>query len=142
MLCPKEIFLTFMFYNDDVNEKAFRIYILLHIKKHYILFYLFLKSLKVSSVAFSLGTIWTWAVAKKLLNLWPVLRLNPQLSCLLKKSVHNFYYFGSNDFFLSFHQRQHQFFSQFHQKIHHQDENLFILTHFWDWFCMYYINVF
>ena len=52
--CPKGIFLTFVFYlNVECIEYTFRIYILLHIKKHYFkhFCYLFLKSSKAFRVS-------------------------------------------------------------------------------------------
>ena len=53
-LCPKELFLTFVFYfNIQCTEYTFRRYILLHIKKHFFIhfFCLFLKSPKTFSVS-------------------------------------------------------------------------------------------
>ena len=41
LFCPKEILLTFVFYlNVECIEYTFRIYILLHIKKHYCIHFL------------------------------------------------------------------------------------------------------
>ena len=41
LFCPKEIFLTFVFHlNVQCTKQTFRIYILLHIKKHYFIHFL------------------------------------------------------------------------------------------------------